>query len=285
MSLSAFAGGGWTLQKGEVWIQTSATYINGESLFTGTDPFRTLQRPISDLTIQLYGEYGFSDKLTLMGSLPFKFLSSTGDPVGSLDFDTLEEGSMKWFGNYRLGAKYRVSPNGAPLAVSVLGWIESNNSDMNQYTGLQTGYNAWSFSPGIALGKSFEKSYLSVDAIFTFRTNQHSEELGINMEYGFKIMDSWWLAGVLSVQKSLKNGEYKNCNFEQTGLYANNQESVNYGIKALVPIKSGLGVTAAVYGSLYGDKLPAYPSLNFGIYWNGKTAKKQEDKLIITPKF
>ena len=61
------AGGGWTLDKGEVWIQTSFGFINAEQVFTGTGPLKDFQRPVTDMTFQLYGEYGITKRLTLMG--------------------------------------------------------------------------------------------------------------------------------------------------------------------------------------------------------------------------
>ena len=186
-------------------------------------------------------------------------VSTSGEPLGSLDFDTLQEGSLTWFGNFRLGAKYRVNDESASFAFAVTGWIESNNSDLNRFTGLQTGFNAWTFSPGIALGKSFGKSYFTADANFSIRTNEHSEEVFVGLEYGFKLLDRAWLAAAFSAQKSLRNGDYVNGNFEQTGLYNNNQESINFGLKVLAPIAGGFGFSAAAYGSFYADKLPAAP--------------------------
>ena len=273
-----FAGGGWTLQKGELWGELGATYLQYDQLWRGSEPFRQLQRPVSDLGIRLYVEYGVLDNWTVMGQLPFKMVSTSGDPLGSVDFtDTLPKGSMSYLGNYRFGSKYRLVNNSRGVMSAQL-WVEANNSDLNQLIGLQTGFDAWSFEPALTFGTSFGRSYLSGQGGIAFRTNEYSEEFLGQLEYGINPLGDWWIMAVADFRISFKNGEKEPCNTLHTGLYVNNQEAISYGLKTIVPVAGDFGLTAGVYGAVFADNLPAALSLNGGIYWNHRFVRKKRSE-------
>jgi len=281
MALNAVAlqaSGGWTLQRGEAWVEASVSYLQYDELWQQSSPFLTLQRPVTDLGLRVYAEYGLRDNLTILGQLPYRMVSTDADPVGAPDFtDTLPNGTLNYLGNYRLGARYRVL-NRNQTAVSVQGIVESNNSDLNQITGLQTGFDAWSVEMLVAFGKSFPQSYLAGHGGMAIRTNGYSEEFLGQLEYGVNLTGGWWLMALADYRLSFRNGERPDCNTRHTGLYVNNQEALSYGLKTLVPIAGDFGLSAGVYGAIMADNLPAAFSLNGGIYWNprfGREAKAE----------
>ncbi|HAO15021.1 MAG TPA: hypothetical protein DDE71_05625, partial [Tenacibaculum sp.] len=67
----------------------------------GNRDYRT-DREITDNTLQLYAEFGISDKTTLFTNIPFKMVKS-GNPT----FNTAitSEGSESSLGNVQLGVK------------------------------------------------------------------------------------------------------------------------------------------------------------------------------------
>lgn len=262
------AGGGWTLDRGEAWFEGSVSYLSYSELWQQSSPFLQLQRPVTDFGIRLYAEYGLRDNLTLLGQLPFRMVSTEAEPSGSPDFtDTLPTGSMNYLGNYRLGARYQVLKKNQTV-VSLQGIVESNNSDLNQITGLQTGFDAWSVEMLVAFGQSFPRSYLAGHGGMAIRTNQYSEEFLGQLEYGVNLTGGWWLMAVADYRLSFRNGDKVPCNTRHTGLYVNNQEALSYGLKTLVPITGNFGLSAGVYGAIMADNLPAALSFNGGLYWN-----------------
>jgi len=216
-------------------------------------------------------EYGLFDNLTLIGNLPFKYVATSGEPMASNDFlDTLDAGTLARFGNARFGARWQVlrTKAGKVLALQVM--AEANTSDVNQFIGLQTGFDAWSFEPVLAFGLPFDRSYVAGHAGMAVRSNNYSEEALFVVEAGYRVTKSFWLAGVADVRWNLRNGEQDACNCAQTGLYVNNQASVSYGIKGWAPVVGGFGITAGAYGAVYADRLAAAPTFNVGIYYQRK---------------
>lgn len=263
----AFAGGGWTLPQGSGWLEAGVSYLNYDQLFRGSEPLLPLRRPVTDLGVKLYAEYGVLDQWTVMGQLPYRLLQTSDSLLETSDFtDTLPASSMAYWGNFRLGSRYRLvnRPNGV---LSVQLWVESNNSNRDLYKGLQTGFDAWSVEPSIAFGSSYWISYFSGMAGIAIRSNGYSEEFLSQLEYGIRPVGNWWLIGVMDVRLNFRNGERGVCSMQHTGLYVDRQEAISYGLKTIVPFSDSFGITAGVYGAVFADQLPAAFSLNGGLYW------------------
>lgn len=61
ISISVFSQGPWTQEKGKFYTQLSFTTIPSYNELFG-DPDYTISGEISDNTMQIYGEYGLSEK-------------------------------------------------------------------------------------------------------------------------------------------------------------------------------------------------------------------------------
>ena len=73
LSISGYSQSPWTQEKGKFYTQLSFTSIAGYSSLFG-DPDYNTERELSDRTLQLFGEYGLSDKTALLLSVPFKMI-------------------------------------------------------------------------------------------------------------------------------------------------------------------------------------------------------------------
>ncbi|WP_439128666.1 hypothetical protein [Polaribacter sp.] len=64
----------WTKEKGDLFINLSYTTISDYDQIFGNPDYTTFSN-ISDRTYQIYGEYGFTDKTSLVFNLPLKSIA------------------------------------------------------------------------------------------------------------------------------------------------------------------------------------------------------------------
>ena len=118
ISISAFSQGPWTQEKGKFYTQLSFTTIPSYSELFG-NPDYEISGKITDNTIQLYGEYGISDKTTLIVNVPYKVIKHKElvNPclVGPCPEHTNKENSL---GNIEIGLKHNFYKKNCKIAVN-----------------------------------------------------------------------------------------------------------------------------------------------------------------------
>lgn len=244
LSIPSFAGGPWLFPKkgGYIQFQTILPVYPYTSLLNGRFIKNTqdINRSVFNSDYSIYLEYGLTDRLNIMTSLPFKYVS-TGDLVEEPPFsNVLEEGSLFGLNNYAFALKYGLVDKKVKVAVSLqTTW---NTISKNLDKGLATGFDANSFGLMAHIGRSNEKHYGFLEVGFHKYTNGFSDVLEINLEHGFRLGARFNLAFVLNARHSLENGTFVNENLEQTGLYPNNQEWAAVSGKLNYEGKNGLGV-------------------------------------------
>jgi hypothetical protein len=265
MSISTFSQGPWTKEKGKFYTQLSFTTIPSyNTLFD--DPEYKLQRNVTDNTLQFYGEYGLSDKTTLLVNIPLKFINTEGFNNNANDvFTQIEETSKTSLGNIEIGLKHNFYKKDWLLSGQLS--LEANTSSFDQSSGIRTGYDAFTFTPLFLAGKSFGKSYLQTFIGSKIRTNNYSSNFKIGGEYGSKISKHIWLVGFLDIEKSFNNGTI-NLPVENTvtGLYVNDQEYGVIGVKAIVEFSDKFGITASLPAAFFGNNVAKQVALSIGIY-------------------
>lgn len=262
-SLAASAGGPWLNKKKEGFFQLQSTFPGGayNRLFLENGNESVLNNSVLDYTFQAYLEYGLSDKLDLISTLPYKMVSTTS----SSDTAQLQTGSLNGLGNYKLGFKYKLSDKKLKIATSISSNFNTTSKDLDR--GLVTGYNANSFGLYFHIGQSFSsKLYSFVDLGINTVSNDFSDYIEIHYELGYQIKPSLWTAFTLDLRESLKNGDYLNNNLRQTGLYTNDQEYFAFGAKASYELKNKIGFTAATFGAFSGNYVAKISTFSVGIY-------------------
>ncbi|MEE9408876.1 MAG: hypothetical protein V3V28_12465 [Polaribacter sp.] len=265
ISLSAFSQGPWTQEKGKFYTQVSFTTIANYNELFGNSDYK-IQGKISDNTIQFYGEYGLSNKTTLLVNLPYKVISHKGlvNPclIAPCPEYSNKESSL---GNIEFGLKHNFYKKDWLLSGQFS--IEANTSSFDANSGIRTGYDALSFIPLFLAGKSFNKSYLQTFIGTKIRTNNYSSNFKIGGEYGRKITKNIWLVGFLDIEKSFKNGNIVlPASNLATGLYVNNQEYGVVGIKAIGEFSDNFGMTASLPAAFFGNNVAKQVALSVGIY-------------------
>ncbi|CAM1345741.1 hypothetical protein [Tenacibaculum crassostreae] len=267
VSISVYSQSPWTKKKNEGYLQLSYTTIGSYDKIYG-NPDYTPQRKITDNTLQLYGEFGLTDKTTIFSNIPLKMIK-TGDFTQdmSLIFPsfTIDEASETLLGNVQLGVKHNFY-NKKWLISGQLS-IEANTSSYRENSGIRSGYDSWTFTPLFLTGRGHDSWYIQAFTGFDIRTNGYSSNYKLGGEVGFKTTSWLWIAGFLDGVASLKNG---NVNLPQeninTGLYVNDQEYAAFGLKFIGEFNDNSGINVGLGGAFYGNNVAKAPALSFGLY-------------------
>lgn len=266
VSYTTIAQSPWTQKKGEFYTQFGFSTIPNYTGIFG-DPDYNTERKITDNTFQLYGEYGLSDKTTLLLNVPFKSISS-GDLSKPEEAEIVltEEKSVSSFGNIEIGAKHNFFNK--KWLISGQFNIELNTSSYDEVSGLRSGYDAFTFTPLVNVGRGFDKFYVQAFTGFALRTNDYSSNFKIGAEAGAKLLNRIWIIGFLDIITSFENGDFiPPVENTLTGLYVNDQEYSAYGLKAIGEITPDFGVIAGFGGAFSGNNVAKQAAYNFGLYY------------------
>ena len=266
-AISLFAGGPWTPGKKHGFFQLQTTFPIGayNKLYINDGSTLKLNRGVTDVSIQVYLEYGLGEKISVVTALPYKFVSTNNDLNPDSGLPLLPQGSLSGFGNYELALKYKFLDKSFVSAISIK--AEFNTIKQNLDKGLATGFDASGYSLYWHIGKGFGSRFYSFfETGYTVRTNDYSNDLRFFLEAGYKPVNNLWLALVLDLKKSMGNGNYNDANLRQTGLYTNDQEFFAWGQKASYELKSKIGFSVSSFGAFSGNYVAHSVTLNIGIY-------------------
>jgi len=249
-------------KKGFLQIGYSGLYYNAVYGPTGTEQpsFRTT----SDVTLQLYAEYGIAQKWAIRGVLPYKLLRT--ERSTNLGLNPSPAGTLTGIGNIGLGVKRALLDGPVKLSVGVDAL--ANTFSNNNRLGLRTGYEGFTVLPYLSVGSGGKRTYYFAEAGYGFMTQNYSNFIKLNGELGYRVIPRLWVAGTLDFRVSAKNGPFFNTEaYQFTGTYLNDQRYLGAGLKGaydIVPEKFGL--TASVIGALAGENVPFSRSYNAGIF-------------------
>lgn len=251
----------WTQEKGKFYTQLSFTTISNYDEVFGDPDYQT-DREITDNTLQLYGEYGISNKTTLIVNLPIKFIS-TGDVVNGSAFIT--EDSKSAFGNVSVGLRHQFY-NKKWIISGQLN-VEANTGIFEAASGIRTGQDAWSFTPTINIGRSFDKFYVQAFTGIDLKTNDYSSNFKIGGEIGTKVHSKIWLIGFVDIVSSFNDGDVNlPLSNAATALYVNNQEYGAFGLKAVGEINKSFGGILSFGGAFSGNNVAKQAAITVGLY-------------------
>lgn len=278
---SVEAGGPWPRKKNKGYAQLSFTYLGYSKFYNHEGKVIQLPRSVTDLTSQLYIDFGLTNRLTMTAQLPFKYVA-TGDKVFNADpqyfrdttlfVDTVPAGSLFGLNTVMLGFKYTIIDKKVKFAAGLNG--EANVAKYDSLTTLRTGPSTFVVHPHLSVGGSFykDKFYTLLDAGYRVRLKDYSDEVDFNFELGFSWNFKTYFILNVAGRYSIRDGSYDNNASAshpngrdlQTSLHPNNQEYLGYGLKFIQKFKQGVHLNAGVYlGS--GKMVAAVPSYNLGV--------------------
>ncbi len=270
---SLFAQSAWLRSEGETYLQFSSTGIfNYDSqFFDGTEEYK-LHTSGSDLTLNLYAEYGLSDNTTLVASLPYKFLhfeeTNNIDPI----FDDANNqfvqyakgGSLNGLSNMEIGIRQMISEKKINIAGQLV--VMANSIKVDSDKGLRTGYDAMIVKPSIAIGYGKSAYFSQAHLEYEYFNNSYSDRLNGYIESGIKFKDQLWVIGYIDAVISLKNGELSEIPEVWAGLFLNNQEYIGIGLKLIYELKEDIGITFNPGTAISANHLPKAPALTIGAF-------------------
>jgi hypothetical protein len=207
------AQSGWTRDIGTLFVKLDASHFSSDQYYNPlgnsliTSEFR-------QTTVNLYGEYGFRDRLTFIVQAPLLRLNS---------FETTE--SVIGQGDLRLEAKYRITNNNLPLSISIAPELPTGRANAfasslefpEDRINLPTGdgeFNVWAT---VAVSKSIDDFYLSIFGSYNFRTVYRGEAFRdiykFGGELGYHILANLWVNSKLHAQFSTGDSRYPSLGF------------------------------------------------------------------------
>jgi len=169
-------------------------------------------------------------------------------------------------GNSVVGAKYNFIESKFLATLSAAVEFPAIGDEPN--TGLRTGYNTYSFIPGIHFGQSLNKLYYSVETFFALR-NELSHEWRLNAEIGYHFKKPLTGAFKVNMVESLRNRTISESpNYLATGLYLNNQEYVAWSINFIHDIEADFQMLYALAGGFTTSLIARTPVFTLGILYN-----------------
>jgi len=262
--------GPWPRAKGSGYAQVNASYLGYSKMFGPNSDIIDLRRPMTDVTMQAYIEYGLSDRLTFVVNLPFKYVSS-GGTINETDFfpDTLGAADLFGLNTVLMGFRYNII-NKKVLFTAGLN-TESNVARFDSIPAMRTGPQSFVIQPYLSAGTTFGKFYTQLEAGYRVRFSGYSHEVALAYELGYSWNEKTYFILDIRGRISMMNGSFDNNTSPDhpfgrdlhTLIDPNNQQYLGYGLRFIQKIKK-VHINAGVYSG-YGQMVAAAPVFSLGV--------------------
>ncbi len=259
--------GAWTQKRGHGFYKLEGRFIYAQRFFEPDGKLIDIPT-LSDYTTSFYGEYGLSERFTLVAYVPFYKRIALNRQIGeNSGFVYFAGDSASGVADSDVGFRLGLKQNG-PTVLSARVLLGLPLGQDQQQSGLLTGDGEFNQLLALELGHSFYPLplYFAGEAGFNNRTKGFSDEFRYAAELGYTFWRNVTLLMKFTGVASLKNGA-DNVRGGMGGLYANNVSYLALGPSLFYQINKNLGVTAGLEGATYGRNVLAAPSYSFGIYF------------------
>ena len=246
------AGGAWPRKAGSGYLQLGFSTIGYDQVYDASAEKVPAPGTVRDNVLQLFTEYGLTDRLTVGLSVPFGFISAedyinpllrTASVVPPVPSDVSASG----IGDLVATAQFAILNHGASV-LSAGFLVGFPTGDTTSTDGLWLGDGEFNVAPRLLYGLSLYPvpMYLSADLGYNIRGAGYSNEFFGSIEAGYGFLESRLYAILqLSVQKSTKTDPSRDIPAARLGFYNNNREFVAITPKLLYKFRGGLGVVVS----------------------------------------
>ena len=274
---SSYAGGPWVQKKGHSYLQFGGGVIpsTGELFFQSTSVL-SLNREITDISFGFYGEYGITNKLSLIVDLPYKVIKSSKELNTLINLPILEAGTLHGFSNIHLTPKYQFHNKTIVISGGIDFSLPTGISEFS--TGLKTGDQTTGIMPILDIGYSKNKFYTFTEIGYNYRTKL-TNDAHITVEGGYKIFKEVYVILNFNILLSELNTNTTSGFNEPTGLYTDGQEYSALTLKLSSPIKNNIGINMHVtLLNFHGHLVQRSPSIGGSIYLKLKGKNNHKKK-------
>lgn len=246
----------WTREKGKAYVQLGLTSLSYDAVQFNGEKIENIG-DYSDVTIQIYSEYGITSKLEAQLILPYKLANYKDEGISE---------SISGIGNVTLGLKYKISDKNWKISSGLLFSANSIKKEATLEVS-STGINASTFLPYISIGTNYNKWYYFGNIGYAYMDNDYSDYLKATIEIGYNLIPKGHLILVLDTRNPVtKEDAYFNDNIQWTS-HLDRQAYNAFGIKTNYEfIQDKFGANFSVFGAFGIDNAPLAPTINIGVY-------------------
>lgn len=257
-----FAQGPWTQGKNKGYFQAGFSGIFYDRIRID-EKNASLSSSISDITSQLYSEYGITNTLDVSLNIPYKNTTATPKDGSKIN-------SITGFSNITIGFKYKIHDQKWKVATGL--FYSTNTIKSNDMIALRTGYDATTILPYLAVGTSNNKLYYFINLGYGYMSNNYTDYVKIDSEIGYKFLRKTHIILNLDLKKAVNEEKYfesvSNAIYKSTAIYSDKQEFYSIGLKLNHEfITNKLGLNIGAIGAFYVNNLPVAPAIHSGIYY------------------
>lgn len=258
----------WTQEKGKGYYKIGAWFLEANEHYTYTgisDPNITR----GHLITSFYGRFGLSNKLTLIGYLPYTQVYQNGQRFSS-GLSSIPGETFASLGDIDLSLEYQLwKKNSWAISASLLLGLPTGDDAGGSDGSYQTGDGEFNQSLQFNLGKSFpigkQHFYFKSSIALNNRSRGYSDEWHFKLETGTKIAKEKLLVlGRLNTRQSLQNGRLSAIN-NNGSIFANNVEVTNLGGEIIYGFTKQFSVNVTASFPLAGKVIYKAPALSAGI--------------------
>lgn len=259
-----FGGGGWPQPKNKGFFKLGQNMIRSAYFFNPAGEVIDITT-VSLYTTSLYGEYGFTDRLTGIAYFPF-FVRGTLNKTQYMQSGIQEPGdAVNAIGDTDVGLKYTFLM-GKPMYASVtlllglpLGVTGGGRSGI-----LQTGDGEFNQLVRLDISGSLSDNvFVSGYVGFNNRTQDFSDEF----RYGAEIGMTWKKFTPILKINSVKSFFNGNAESAQNGVFSNNTEYFSPTLELNYQWTKRMGISLSGGFALSGRNILASPNWSGGVFW------------------
>lgn len=216
-------------------------------------------------TTSLYGEYGFTDRLTGIVYFPFFVRSTLNEIAFRQSGNTIPGDEFSSIGDTEIGIKYGlVTDKPIVLSTSLILGLPLGDTGGGDSQILQTGDGEFNQMIRVDASHSFYPKSLFASAYVAFnnRTRNFSDEIRFGLEVG-GTFNKFIPIFKLNVVQSLNNG---GTSVVQNGVFSNNTEYLSPSIEINYQLNDQIGLSGSGAFALSGQNILASPNWGVGVY-------------------
>jgi len=228
----------WTQKKGEGYFQVGSSYLNYSNLHIGNFEISKIPRPVTEIIVSSYSEFGITNKLTAIVNIPFHFTSVGDFDTSSFSYLEFDKGHLSALGSVSSALLYNLyNKNGNVLSTKLN--ASFNTSSRQENTGLSTGYDAFILQASFLVGKGTKNYFTSGEIATVISPNNFLSRIQVNAQIGKKVLKSKKLILIFAIATNTYLSDISKSNAltviqakDYTGLYHPKQAYYAVNLKA-----------------------------------------------------